>query len=88
MVVPDFELICEIMLVAEGFLDARLLARKFITLYTLCKELLSKQDHYDWGLRAIKSVLVVAGALKRGDKDRPEEQVTSLAWCNGMVPSS
>ena len=43
MVVPDFELICEIMLVAEGFIDARLLARKFITLYTLCKELLSKQ---------------------------------------------
>lgn len=43
MVVPDFEMICEIMLVAEGFLDARVLARKFITLYTLCKELLSKQ---------------------------------------------
>lgn len=64
MVVPDFELICEIMLVAEGFQDARVLARKFITLYTLCKELLSKQDHYDWGLRAIKSVLVVAGSLK------------------------
>ena len=50
MVVPDFELISEIMLVAEGFTEARLLARKFITLYTLCKELLSKQDHYDWGL--------------------------------------
>lgn len=63
MCVPDFELICEIMLVAEGFQDARVLARKFITLYTLCKELLSKQDHYDWGLRAIKSVLVVAGEL-------------------------
>ena len=75
MVVPDFELICEIMLVAEGFLEARLLARKFITLYSLCKELLSKQDHYDWGLRAIKSVLVVAGALKRGDPGRPEDQV-------------
>lgn len=64
MVVPDFELICEIMLVAEGFQDAKILGRKFITLYTLCKELLSKQDHYDWGLRAIKSVLVVAGSLK------------------------
>ena len=51
MVVPDFELICEIMLVAEGFLDARLLARKFITLYTLCRELLSKQVRADsiWG---------------------------------------
>ena len=46
MVVPDFELICEIMLVAEGFMNARTLARKFITLYTLCKELLSKQV---WG---------------------------------------
>lgn len=45
MVIPDFELICEIMLVAEGFIDARLLARKFICLYTLCKELLSKQVH-------------------------------------------
>lgn len=43
MVVPDTELICEIMLVAEGFRAAKLLARKFITLYTLCKELLSKQ---------------------------------------------
>lgn len=43
MVVPDFELICEIMLVAEGFLEARLLARKFISLYKLCKELLSGQ---------------------------------------------
>ncbi|XP_039379207.1 dynein heavy chain 11, axonemal isoform X1 [Mauremys reevesii] len=75
MVVPDIELICEIMLVAEGFTDARLLARKFITLYTLCRELLSKQDHYDWGLRAVKSVLVVAGSLKRGDKNRPEDQV-------------
>jgi dynein heavy chain, axonemal len=64
MCVPDFELICEIMLVAEGFQEVRLLAKKFITLYTLCKELLSKQDHYDWGLRAIKSVLVVAGSLK------------------------
>lgn len=46
MVVPDFELICEIMLVAEGFVDARALARKFITLYSLCKELLSKQVRY------------------------------------------
>jgi dynein heavy chain len=68
MCVPDFELICEIMLVAEGFQEARVLARKFITLYTLCKELLSKQDHYDWGLRAIKSVLVVAGSLKVTNK--------------------
>ncbi|XP_066292954.1 dynein beta chain, ciliary-like [Branchiostoma lanceolatum] len=86
MVVPDFELIAEIMLVAEGFMDARLLARKFITLYSLCKELLSKQDHYDWGLRAIKSVLVVAGALKRGDPTRPEDQVLMRALRDFNLP--
>ncbi|XP_077110730.1 dynein axonemal heavy chain 9 isoform X2 [Ranitomeya variabilis] len=86
MVVPDFELICEIMLVAEGFIDARLLARKFITLYQLCKELLSKQDHYDWGLRAIKSVLVVAGSLKRGDPGRPEDQVLMRALRDFNIP--
>lgn len=52
--------------ISLGFQEAKILGRKFITLYTLCKELLSKQDHYDWGLRAIKSVLVVAGSLKVG----------------------
>ncbi|XP_075374923.1 dynein axonemal heavy chain 17-like isoform X2 [Mycteria americana] len=86
MVVPDFELICEIMLVAEGFIDAKILARKFITLYTLCKELLSKQDHYDWGLRAIKSVLVVAGSLKRGDPGRAEDQVLMRALRDFNIP--
>ncbi|CAB1446422.1 unnamed protein product, partial [Pleuronectes platessa] len=86
MVVPDTELICEIMLVAEGFRGAKLLARKFISLYTLCKELLSKQDHYDWGLRAVKSVLLVAGTLRRRDKTRPEDQVLMRALRDFNMP--
>jgi dynein heavy chain len=65
VMVPDLELICENMLMAEGFVQAKILAKKFTTLYFLCKDLLSKQDHYDWGMRAIKSVLVVAGGFKR-----------------------
>ena len=73
VVVPDLELICENMLMAEGFLNAKVLATKFVTLYRLCKDLLSKQDHYDWGLRAIKSVLVVAGTFKRAEPDIPED---------------
>ena len=72
VVVPDLELICENMLMAEGFVDAKVLAKKFVTLYALCKDLLSKQLHYDWGLRAIKSVLVVAGVFKRNEPEVSE----------------
>jgi len=67
VVVPDLCLICENMLMSEGFIDAKILAEKFTTLYFLCRDLLSKAAHYDWGLRAIKSVLVVAGSFKRAE---------------------
>lgn len=68
MVVPDFELICEIMLVAEGFLQARALARKFITLYQLCKELLSKQVSplVSSGSPKIRDVTLWSGCPKSG----------------------
>jgi len=72
MVVPDIVLICENMLMSEGFVEAKILAKKFTTLYFLCRDLLSKASHYDWGLRAIKSVLVVAGAFKRAEPGQLE----------------
>ena len=72
MIVPDLEQICEIMLFSEGFNAAKALAKKMTILYRLAKEQLSKRSHYDFGLRALKSVLVMAGALKR---DAPELDV-------------
>ena len=48
MIRPDLKLICENMLMSEGFQGARVLAIKFVTLYELSSELLSKQAHYDW----------------------------------------
>jgi dynein heavy chain len=65
MCVPDLGMICENMLMSEGFTEAKVLAKKMTVLYKLSKEQLSKQYHYDFGLRALKSVLVMAGQLKR-----------------------
>jgi dynein heavy chain len=86
MIRPDLAIICEIMLMAEGFFEARVLAVKFIELYTLSGALLSPQPHYDWGLRAVRSVLVVAGILKRASPEEPEEQVLMRALRDFNTP--
>ncbi|KAI8473051.1 MAG: flagellar outer dynein arm heavy chain beta [Monoraphidium minutum] len=75
MVLPDLALICEIMLMAEGFQSSKMLSRKFIILYKLCEDLLSKSKHYDWKLRAIKTTLYVAGGMKRSAPDLTEDKV-------------
>jgi dynein heavy chain, axonemal len=86
MVVPDIILICENMLMSEGFVNAKELSEKFMTLYTLCKSLLSIQIHYDWGLRAVKSVLRQAGGLKRQEPDAPEQRVLMRALRDFNLP--
>ena len=35
---PNLLTICENMLMSEGFVEAKILAKKFFTLYHLCKE--------------------------------------------------
>lgn len=75
-VLPDLNLICEIMLMAEGFQMSKILSRKFVILYKLCEDLLSKSRHYDWKLRAIKTTLYVAGGMKRDAPELSEDKVT------------
>ncbi|KAL3146419.1 Dynein heavy chain cytoplasmic [Trebouxia sp. C0010 RCD-2024] len=86
MVVPDLEQICEIMLFSEGFDTAKVLAKKMTVLYKLAKEQLSSQHHYDFGLRALKSVLVMAGSLKRSSPDMSEALVLMRALRDMNLP--
>ncbi|KAM3182244.1 hypothetical protein ACTXT7_012779 [Hymenolepis weldensis] len=86
VIVPDFEYICEIMLFAQGFLTARELAKKLTTMYRLAEKQLSQQYHYDFGLRALKSVLTMAGGIRRADPDNSEEKLLMRALKNTNLP--
>ncbi|XP_046433182.1 dynein axonemal heavy chain 2 [Neodiprion fabricii] len=79
MMVPDSSMIAEINLFGEGFQNTRVLAKKVFTLYTLAQQQLSKQFHYDFGLRGIVTLTRYAGKKRRLYPNLPDEEVIILA---------
>jgi dynein heavy chain 2 len=61
MSAPDQELIAEVLMYSQGFHCAEEFSKKMVLAFSLCKQLLSPEIHYDWGLRALKSILSTAG---------------------------
>ena len=97
MVVPDRKLIAQVMLYSQGIATAEKLAPKVVNLFMACEKKMSRQRHYNFGLRALKTLLVSAGALKRqaieGKGELEPEQLAEaeknaliIGTCNNVLP--
>ena len=67
------------------FTEARTLSVKMASLYQLASQQLSQQPHYDYGLRAIISVLLMAGGNKRANPDLGEDVILIRAMRDSNV---
>ena len=75
MMVPNYQLIGQIKLYSFGFLSAPILSKKMVATFKLSSEQLSGQYHYDYGMRAVSTLINAAGLIKKNNPDMAEDQI-------------
>eukprot|EP00892_Ulva_mutabilis_P004502 jgi/Ulvmu1/2423/UM134_0004.1 len=71
--VPDSAVVAEALLFCQGFGSAPELSRKAVRLFECAAQLLSRQAHYDFGMRALKTLLAAAGSAR--DAERAQQSM-------------
>ena len=84
--VPNYALIGEIRLFSFGFERPRELAEKMVNCFKLSSEQLSSQDHYDFGMRAVNTVISSAGLNKKNFPDMDEALLMLRALKDSNLP--
>ena len=62
------------------------MARKTVNTFKLSSEQLSQQDHYDFGMRAVMSVIRSVSKLRREDAEMSDEQLLLKSLKNILEP--
>ncbi len=79
---PDYLVVAEVLLMSYGFHASHALGEKLVHLFECLKQVIRARPHYDFGLRSLKSAIVIAGALRnnfssaRGDISRKNSNET------------
>lgn len=72
---PDREIIAEVLLTSQTFVNAKALAKMLVPLMAEIEHTCSQQSHYDFGLRALKGVLGGCGRKKKVSKENRDEKM-------------
>ncbi|CAK7310997.1 Dynein axonemal heavy chain 6 [Vulpes lagopus] len=76
MMAPHYQMITEVILFSFGFKSAKSLSGKLVNIYELASKQLSQQAHYDFGLRSLKTVLIVARKKKQEFKCNTDDHLS------------